>query len=110
MTASGPIRTPRKTGLRAKRSEIRGEIVRAKGQMADEPDDEGIVGGKVENPLVVFQPGAGLDHDGARHRSGFGQGAVFGRQDFAVENLLLAPGPGDALRPGGVVEMGCGNR
>ena len=71
-------------------------------------DDPGIGGGEVEHPLVVLQPGAGLDDDGSGHPLGDGELAVVLRQHGAVEESVAGSRPGHSLGAGGVVEVGVG--
>ncbi len=85
-----------------------GELAGADRQVADEADDERLLGRKVEHPLVVLDPRAGLDDDGAGHGPGSREGEVILGQHRAIEQLVLAGGPRDTLRAGRVVEMGVG--
>ena len=75
-------------------------------QVTHQTDEEGLLCGQIEDPLVVFFPRAGFDDDGGGDAQGFGQCAEVSGEDSAVQHGIVFGGPWDALWPGGVVEVG----
>jgi hypothetical protein len=55
-------------------------------QVADEPQEKGVLGGQVQDPLVVFFPGAGFHDDRAGDSERFSEGAEVAGQYPAVED------------------------
>ena len=74
-------------------------------QVTHQTDEEGVLCGQIEDPLVVFFPGAGFDDDGGGDAQGFGQCAEVSGEDSAVQHGIVFGGPWNALWPGGVVEV-----
>ena len=65
--------------------QVFGELLVVRVQVAHQTQESGLVVGQIQDPLVVFNPFAALDHDAAVDAGG---------------NGALEP----AVRPGGVVE------
>jgi len=75
-------------------------------QVAHQTDEERVLCGQIEDPLVVFFPGTGFDHHGGGDTQGFGQCAEVSGEDSAVQHGIVFGWPWDALWPAGVVEVG----
>lgn len=74
--------------------------------MTDKTLDERLGAREVENPFIVFNPRTRLDDDGAGDAQRLGDGFKLGGEDRAVEKRVILSGKGNALRAGGIVEVG----
>ena len=74
--------------------------------MSDDSNDPRVVGGQVEEPLVIFEPDTSRRHYGATDAGGFGYCSVVLRQYGPVNGSVLFIGPRHSLRAMGIVEMG----
>src|SRR4030065_270471 len=81
-----------------------GKFRLAEFEVADETDNHGIVLRKIEYPLVVPDPTAGLDHNGADYTMPFSQAAEVLRQMRLIQ--WVSPGrPRHALRPRRIIKV-----
>src|SRR5262245_17915237 len=64
----------------------------------NQPDDERLLGGQIEHPLVVLNPGTGIHDNAARYGSGHWQGTVVLRKHRSIKQFAVAGRPGNTLR------------
>src|SRR5258707_12651817 len=74
-------------------------------QIADHPYDDRILGRHVEDPLVVFQPGAGFHFDGAYYAERRRDLAIAIRQSRLIKDGVLLGRPRYALRTPRIEQM-----
>ena len=89
--------------VRSEALQVRGKL-RSRIEMADETDDGLLLGGEIENPLVVFHQRTGLDDDRFLHAMRRCDGQPVGRQHGAIE-LGAFPRPRHAARTRGIIKV-----
>ena len=90
-------------GIGGEALQVRGKL-RSRIEMADETDDGLLLGGEIENPLVVLYQWAGLDDDRFFDPMRRGDGQPVGGQHGAIE-LGAFPWPWHTAGTRGIVEM-----
>jgi hypothetical protein len=73
--------------------------------VAHKTDNERIVPRQIQNPLIILDPGAGLDHHGSGDGLRHGLGEVILGHDFAVEKRVVLRWPRNTFRPGRIVKV-----
>ena len=94
-----------KQRILTKTVEISRKSASARLQMSDCSDDDGVIFGDVEHPLVVFDERARLHLDGADDPERLGDFAIARRQRRHVQRLVVLRRPGHAARPRGVEQV-----
>ena len=74
-------------------------------QVSNRADDDRVLCGHVQDPLIVLQPGARFDLDGAHDAETFGNFAISAGQSRLVEYGVPLVGPRYALGTGRIEEM-----
>ena len=74
--------------------------------MADEPSDPGLLFAQIQNPTIVFDPGACLNNDRTRDAARLGQCPVVLWKTCPVQQLVVSRWPGNSLITSGIIEVG----
>src|SRR5437763_435648 len=74
-------------------------------QVTDHTDDDRVLCGNVQNPLVVLDPGAAFDYNRSNDAESLGDPAIALRQRRPVQDGVVFGGPGNALRTCRVEEV-----